>query len=412
MIEFVKKTNKENLILFVHGFIGGSETWRNDDQVFFDDLLVKDDFVAANFDIARFEYFSKLLNILVTASKGYSLFTKLFKTDIAKSGKNLAISELAELLSTQLRFSLHEYQNVVVVAHSMGGLVAKACVLKDWEHTGSSKIKTIISLAVPHLGSDIATFGGLVSSNLQIKDLAPLGTLIPDLNNKWLKLDGRPTIKYFYGSYDEVVKKDSAVGTDSITQDVIACPESHTTICKPTDEQSVAVIATRHFLKEYAAHANRQNFSMQKLKDETQFSDEYFALKLLLADVHSATVKHSKEHFLNAEYARKYFSSSQDQKKLAELYQKIRTLYQDCYDKHANDGALNGGKLVAEIHNIIVAQDSIYLKTALPLIHAIHKKGMLHQLANDLDDDVWWNDNRSLSALESIKTTFAVNADA
>jgi hypothetical protein len=28
---------------------------------------------------------------------------------------------------------------------------------------------------------------------------------------------------------------------------------------------------------------------------------------------------------------------------------------------------------------------------------------MLHQLANDLDEDIWWNENKSISALEELK---------
>jgi hypothetical protein len=406
MIEFVKKTNKNNLILFVHGFIGGSDTWKNDEQVYFYELLAKDGVIADNFDIAKFEYFSKLLNIFATTATGLSRLANLFATKITKSEKNLGISELSELLSTQLRFVLHEYQNVIVIAHSMGGLITKCCVVNDIEQSDSSKVKLIISLAVPHLGSDTATYGGLLSGNLQIKDLAPLGKFCPHLNNKWLQLNDKPTIKYFYGSYDGVVKKESAVGTDSVTQDTIACPDDHTTICKPKDETSIAVVAVRHFLTDFLKNQTDNAFAVHKLKDENQFSDEYFALKLLLADVHSATVKHSKEHFLNAEYARKFFSSNADQKKLTDLYTRIRTVYQDCYDKHASNGALDGGKLVAEVHQKIVSEDSLYLKTALPLIHALHKKGMMHQLANDLSDDVWWNDNRSLEALESIKATF------
>ena len=143
---------------------------------------------------------------------------------------------------------------------------------------------------------------------------------------------------------------------------------------------------------------------MHKLSDGSQFADEYFALKLLLAEVHEATIKHSKEHFLNAEYVRKMFSSSADQKKLADLYIKIRTIYQDCYDKQASTGKVVGGALVADVHQKIVSEDSQYLKSALPLLQALHKKGMLHQLANDLDDDVWWNDNRSLETLQGMKT--------
>lgn len=404
MIEFVKKAGKQNLILFVHGFTGGSETWKNPEHGYFYDQLIANPFVSDNFDIAKFEYFSKLLNIFATVGGKLERLKSLFTTKIARSEKNLGISELGELLSTQLRFVLKDYENVVIVAHSMGGLIAKQCIINDIQTHEVSKVKLMISLAVPHLGSDIATYSALLSGNLQIKDLKPLGNICPYLNDQWLKLGARPEIKYFYGTYDDVVIKESAVGTESIAQDVIACNDNHTSICKPEGPGSIAIVAVVHFLEEMIKALAPNDFVVHKLNDGSQFSDEYFALKLILAEVHDATIKHSKEHFLNAEYARKIFSSSADQKKLADLYIKIRTVYQDCYDKQAATGQVVGGALVADVHQKIVSEDSQYLKSTLPLLQALHKKGMLHQLANDLDDDIWWNDNRSLEALQGMKT--------
>ena len=107
---------------------------------------------------------------------------------------------------------------------------------------------------------------------------------------------------------------------------------------------------------------------MKRLNDPTQYNDEAFVLKLMLADVHNATVKHSKEHFLNAEYARKLFSSAADQEKLRALYERIRTLYQNCYGKFVSESGGNSNFLVNEVHYKIVAEDAEYLKTTLPLI--------------------------------------------
>lgn len=403
MIEFTKKSDKKNLILFVHGFTGGSETWKHDMQGYYYDQLAAIKFIDENFDIAKFEYFSKLLNLLATTSSALKWLANIFTTKISKSESNLGIGEIAQLLRTQIRFKLKDYENVIIVAHSMGGLVAKTCVISDITEYDQTKVKLIISLAVPHLGTDIATYGSLLSGNLQTKDLAPLGKFLPDQNNQWLQLEHKPPIKYFYGTYDNVVSKQSAVGTDVVPQDIIACDDNHTTICKPAGGTSIPIVAVVHFLEEFVSGLPRGSLGFHKLVDESQFSDEYFALKLLVAGVHTATVKHSKEHFLNAEYARKFFSGSADQKKLADLYSKIRTVYQDCYDNHASNEVINSGKLVAEVHQKIVSEDSGYLKSALPIIQALHKKGMLHQLANDMSDDIWWSDNRSVEALENIK---------
>ncbi len=63
MIEFIKRENSKNLILFIHGFIGGKETWMNDDNPsdFIEYLLDNQD-VKSNYDFAIFNYFSRLTN--------------------------------------------------------------------------------------------------------------------------------------------------------------------------------------------------------------------------------------------------------------------------------------------------------------------------------------------------------------
>lgn len=404
MIEFVQNNNRDSVILFIHGFTGGKETWKNTEHGYFFDQLVAADGIAANFDIATFEYFTKLISLFADVDSAIGRLKSLFSNIQPKSRKNISIEEISELLKTRIRFDLAPYRNVIIVAHSMGGLVAKRCVLKDLQHGLTSKVKLILSFAVPHLGADLATYGKLLSSNKQIKDLAPLSELCPAMNDEWVKYSIKPVMKYFYGTYDGIVKKHSAIGTDNIAQDIIACDDDHLSIVKPNGPSSLAVTATVHFLTEFLhSQGVESSLAVKKLESPTQYDDEVFVLKLLLADVHNATVKHSKEHFLNAEYARKLFTSSADQEKLRGLYERIRTLYQNCYGSHMGASGSNSTLLVNAVHQKIISEDAAYLKTALPLLQGLHKLGMLHQLANDLNDDIWWSETQSIESLETLK---------
>ncbi|MCO4858844.1 GPI inositol-deacylase [Herbaspirillum sp. WGmk3] len=404
MIEFVTNAGRPNLILFVHGFTGGRDTWKNTEHGYFFDQLRTIEKIESNFDIACFEYFSKLTNLFPNANARLTGIRALLKRPFQKVEKNISINEIAALLRSQLRFQLSGYENIFIIAHSMGGLVTKAALIRDAELNSINRIRLVISLAVPHLGADLATYGKLLSNNQQIHDLAPLSELCPALNDSWVKLSDKPVIKYFYGTYDDVVKKHSAIGLENTEQDVIACDDTHLSICKPSGANSNLIKAIEHFLEEFLnGDSSRDKLEFQKLDHPEQFNDEYFVLKLLVADVHNAVVSHSKEHFLNAEYARKLFSSSADQKKLKDLYDRIRTLYQDSYGKYISNGESNSGLLVSEIHQKIIDEDSGYLKTALPLIHGLHKKGMLHQLANDLTNDIWWSETQSVPALDDLK---------
>lgn len=404
MIEFIRRENNNNVILFVHGFTGGRDTWRHPTEGYFHDQLLKHEFVGENFDVAIFEFFTTLTNLFPAANSVAERVLSIFKNIQPKAKKNVSVEGISDLLSTRIRFDLDNYENIVVVAHSMGGLVTKACILKDLDSGRVSKIKLFLSLAVPHLGADLATYGRLISNNKQIRDLAPLSDLCPAMTNAWVKHSIKPEIKYYYGSYDDVVNQNSAVGADNNPQDVIACDDGHLTICKPEGPRSIAILATLKFLQEFSQNSMLGGtLAHQRLKDPSQYNDEVFVLKLLLADVHNASVMHSKEHFLNAEYARKLFSSTADQDKLRALYQKIRTIYQNCYGQHVENSGRSSTTLVSAVHQKIIAEDAGYLKVALPMLQGLHKMGMLHQLANDLGDTIWWSEDQSQQALESVR---------
>jgi len=401
MIEFVQKTGKQDVILFVHGFTGGKDTWKHATDGYFHERLLEYELVSNNFDIAIFEYFTTLTNLFPAANSIRQKLVSFFKSVQPKAKKNVSIEEISNLLRSRIRFDLGGYRSIVVIAHSMGGLVTKSCILKDLEDGKTSKIRLVLSLAVPHLGADLATFGKMISSNQQIEDLAPLSDLCPKLNDAWVKHSLKPDIKYFYGAYDQVVKQSSAIGTDNSPQDTISCDDDHLTICKPA-KGGIVLSAAANFLEAFVKSATP--FEFQHISSPNQYDDEIFVLKLMLADVHEASIRNSKEYFLNAEYARKLLSSAADQQQLKVLYDKIRTIYQNSYETHV--AASNGSSttLVAAVHKRVIDEDASFLKAAFPMLQALHKMGMLHQLANDLGNNVWWSEERSRDALERVRT--------
>ena len=403
MIEFVSQNNRKNLILFVHGFCGGEETWRNGAARSFPELFSDDPEISKNFDIAHFSYFTKLLNLFAKAGKVSTLVKRMFKISHGKLAKNISIEEIGNLLRTEIRFRLQEYDNVIVVAHSMGGLVTKGSITKDIEEKIPSKIKLFISLAVPHQGAEAATFGKMISDNLQIEGLSPLNDFIHKINDEWQKTSLRPTTKYFYGVHDSVVKKTSAVPIDKEKSDVIPVDEDHTSITKPESPSATTFIAVKKIILDFEKNdPGISNLEIKHLEDETDFDDELFVLKLISADIHNITIREAKEAFLNAEYIRKVFSSSSDQKRLSDLYKKIRKIYQNSYSKYIHNGIPNSGLLLIDVHETIIREDKNFLDTFILFINAIHKQGMLHQLANSEDENIWWVKDGSIDSLHSL----------
>ncbi|WP_417466156.1 ABC-three component system protein [Kordiimonas sp.] len=392
MITFVSQNNNSSLILFVHGFTGSDETWDNKNGTSFPVLLSSIEQVSDKYDVACFSYYTKLFNLFSSATNWGKRLGAIFKVSHQKLKKNISVEEISNLLGTEIRFRLAKYDNIIIVAHSMGGLVTKSYIVNEISAGTPSRVNLFLSLAVPHAGANAATFGKLVSSNIQIENLDPLNAFIHKINDEWLQTSLRPTTKYFYGTHDDVVPKTSASPSDKQKNDVIALDENHTSICKPEGIEETTFQAVLGCILEQAnTDAGVSDIQIQNLENEDDYDDELFVLKLIVADIQQATVKDAKKTFLNAEFIRKKFSSEVDRKRFSDLYHKVETLYKSHYSEFLHGTTINSGQLLARVHQAIIKEDRQFLHCQfMPFLNAIHKQGMLHQLANNEAEDVWW----------------------
>jgi protein SERAC1 len=387
MIRFIQKNDNKNLILFIHGLTGSNETWKNEvTKNTFPELLLKDPEIKDNFDIAYFEYYTSFLNI----KERISIFKSLISND-KSTPKNISVSEISDLLNTRINYELENYQSIVIIAHSMGGLIAKKTIL-DFAESGNSKIKLFLSLAVPHLGSNLADYGSFISKNIQVKYLKPFQEESMVLLEKWHKSSVLPTTKYYAGLYEGIVNIRSAIPPHTKEDDKIKVDENHITIAKPKDENNIVVLSTLRFLKEFLKNAKVDDIDYGKIILE-EYNDEYFVLKLIIAGIHSHFIEDSKKHFYYSEEIRKIFTSSSDRKILQELYAKIESIYKNLYGDLLTKKITSSNALVNEIHKKITEEDMELLQTSLSKINFLHKKGMIHQLANDLERKIYWDEH-------------------
>lgn len=385
MINFIQENNNNNLILFIHGLTGSNETWKNEvTQNTFPELLLKDSEIKNNFDIAYFEYYSSFLNIKEQIWSIRLLFSK-----DKSSPKNISVSEISDLLNTRINYELENYQNIVIIAHSMGGIIAKKTIL-DFAENGNSKIKLFLSLAVPHLGSSLADYGSFISKNIQVKHLKPFQEESMALLEKWHKSSVLPTTKYYAGLYEGIVNIRSAIPPHTNENDKIKVDENHITIAKPKDEKNIVIVSTLKFLRDFLKNTKVDDIDYEKIISE-EYNDEYFVLKLIIAGIHSHFIEDSKKHFYYSEEIRKIFTSSSDRKVLQELYAKIESIYKNLYGDLLIQKISSSDELVNEIHKKITEEDQELLQTSLSKINFLHKKGMIHQLANDLERKIYWD---------------------
>lgn len=396
---FCKRTDEcKNVVVFIHGFTGGTETWRHNKEVDFPKLLLSNQNFSDRFDIAVYSYYSTVFNASSSIQNKIRTLIDLVRRRSTTSKSNIDVGELASNFGSHVRFTLECYENIYIIAHSMGGLVAKSHIITEIEKHGNTKVKGFISLAVPHCGVELATIGRLISGNPQVESLSPTKQFIIDLNERWIKLPFRPLTKYFYGTYDELVEKSSAIAIESGAKDVISVPNDHANICKPPSPDDLIVKSVSSILLDAVSIEETAVAGYQSLEVENQYEDELFVMKLIVADIPSDTNRVARELFLNAECIRKILRTSSDRQRLIELYEGIRQLYRDSYAKYLSGGIPNSGLLLAEVHEKITASDATLLRTIVPQVKSYHKQGMLHQLANDPKRDIWWTESKSLDS--------------
>lgn len=103
-------------------------------------------------------------------------FIQLFSKDC------FSISELSNQLSFKIENDFKEYKNLILVGHSMGGIIARKYLLTH----SASNVSKLILYASPVQGSAFATFlNYFVKTNKQLMDLKRNSKLLKDLNFEW-----------------------------------------------------------------------------------------------------------------------------------------------------------------------------------------------------------------------------------
>ena len=401
MIKIIhKNTNAKNIIVFIHGFIGGEDTWvkKNGERPFIEPIL-EDNIISKNFDIGVFEYHTKLVEFF---SKTKSLIKSIWNKK--KTVKNSSIEDISKILSTSLEYKCAEYDNIILISHSMGGLIAKRYVLDDIIENTVSRVKLYISLATPHSGSNLATLGSMILGNNQVSDMEPLSENIRKLNDEWIKCKSLPFRIYAQGMSDEIVPKESSIALDAEKQKVIYSNDNHSSIIIPDNENDNILLAIKSELLSFYQKDEIDSIDLNEVfEDKGQYDEEVFVLKLLMADVHDILISSSKQAFFSAEFAvRKLNAMGVDLRKLSPLYEKIKEIYSIEFGNLLTGIHKDSNAFVNAVHKNIMHEDKNYLSTLYHPLQALQKYGMLHQLSRT-HDDIWWAIDNNIRTLIEFK---------
>ncbi|MEN8259438.1 MAG: tetratricopeptide repeat-containing protein [Pseudomonadota bacterium] len=226
-----KTANAKSAALFIHGFTGNSvKTWGD-----FPDLVVMDD-ALGDYDVYSWGYPSTL-NLTY-------ILTKSLWTD------DPDIKTLGSGLRTVLNNALPNYKKLVLVGHSMGGLVIQSYILEALaaqKPEGIGRITEVVLFGTPSGGLKKASPAAFLKN--QIEDMAAYGSFIQTLRREWKRLvDDRrlertPGVNFrltlVAGLKDKFVSTESALDPFPFDEKELV-PGDHVDIVKPTSVDDLA----------------------------------------------------------------------------------------------------------------------------------------------------------------------------
>jgi pimeloyl-ACP methyl ester carboxylesterase len=218
-----KESHADRVIVFIHGVFGdGTSTWTNPATGAYFPALIRDDKTFDGVDIWVHEF------------------------DTPKLRSTYTIDELADHLRKYLNNDnvIANHRQVIFVCHSLGGLVARAYLLKY--RLPVSQVPMIYFFSTPTTGADVATLASFISANPQLTDMRKMTTDSPGMTGTWQGQWAASEYNHAtlsYCGYEtlpihgvQIVQRESATNLCNTRFDPIR--RDHIAIVKPTDNTS------------------------------------------------------------------------------------------------------------------------------------------------------------------------------
>lgn len=219
-------------LVFIHGLGGSSlDTWGRFPELFFEDPEL-----PQYFDIFYFDYESKAIDPL----------------SILGLRTLASIHDMARALRDTINTDCREYDEIVLVCHSMGGLIAR-CYLIEERKEGRSieRVKQLLLFASPFSGSSLATVGKYISwRNRNLKQLCKNSDLIDLLNHDWFRFEVSQSTEVIYiaGLGDRMVSiRNAAQYWQSKNYHIIE-GKDHKSIVKPLNRTDKSFLILKNYL--------------------------------------------------------------------------------------------------------------------------------------------------------------------
>ena len=215
------------LVLFVHGLAGSPEsTWA---------LMLRA--LASDPALASFGY------------DCYSFPTGLWRPPLGT--RMPSIQELAEGLRTHIDVHYSNATKIYIVAHSLGGVVARQLILDCRKSNFHFPFAGVMLIAAPHGGASLAALGQYLSADHKhLAQLSEQSDIIDLIGRDWVRLKIEESLQtvYVVGGIDAVVASTSAAPYAGQRNVLTLIGYGHRDILEPIDTLDTRYKIVQNFL--------------------------------------------------------------------------------------------------------------------------------------------------------------------
>lgn len=197
------------------------------------------------------------------------------------------IETMAELFESYVDNNSNRGQRIIIIAHSMGGLIAKKYLINLAKKKSTARTIAVMFYAVPHHGANLADVAKQIKFyNQQISALCKKSEYRKELAKDWhqLSIQSKLLCSYAVGSDDIIVDEQSVTegwrGAYTILQG-----KNHSTVIKPHDKYDVTYTTFKRFIHNVEERV-------------TNKIDKLYNLSANKVDEHKKTKKYIPEVFV------------------------------------------------------------------------------------------------------------------
>ena len=308
----------KKLVLLIHGLGGDAKgTWQR-----FPELIRSDLDLAPRYDVGFYGYPSGLVRLPF-------------------GRKMSSIQYLARGLATEIRNRYASYEEVVLIGHSLGGLVARQYTLETIKSAKAFPVQRLMLIATPNEGAQLPKIGNIFScDHKHLKQLEADSEYLVSLNDDWNEMDVKlkKVVRYVIAGLDQIVTNESARNHAKGSEIEFVEDKGHRDVVKPehADEKIFHIVKT--FLLEASGGGGRSN-EPNPSKDDDGHAKARADVVAKLALCPGLQNPATREEILAALPFRKYFDRDGQYQATDEF------LVEVCWKERRGFGALLDGLL-------------------------------------------------------------------